>query len=302
MIQLLTTNPKGFRNGLVSIGYEDDLVKIILSEDSNSFDEMLKQRKKSVSDDEIQAQLMDGAYSPANLGVSALLVAYFHGTAYLLAPIAKRSDRQSEDTVVKLLSGYVPAEKLHDPEAHILKEISEEFLLMSGSEIHPGEYKGNLLEMPYAGVYPYSPYHFYLSKGGRFELPGIKKKVDIESSRGKKRFSSDVQFHIAADTNSSQLIFRFGVSMQYLAKVTLNHAEEKFNPISKNLETFLHPKGFVLLQIDENSKLNGFAYTLSEGCLLPYGQPILLSEAFAPKTNGISSIGSISLVDYLKTQ
>lgn len=292
-----------FRNRRVSAQYvgEDDIL-LNLSLVTTDFGDLLGLRRQSQDPSRLEEALKGDGYLLANVGISGLFVVNYQGENYLLATRADRVDRANPDTVAKLLSGYVPAELMHDPEQQMRREIAEEILPMVNGKIIPCTLEDIALDRPFSGFVPYSDeYHHSIQKGNDFQLPGMKRgKIIIKDGSNEHPFGNNVEFHVAADTNSGQLVFKYNLALPNYPGLSLHHTEEKLRPSTSLLDTHFHPEGILLLKLDPNLKLTGEPYTLADGKLKPYSLPVVLTEAFAPKQNGISTVGNIGIEEYLK--
>lgn len=339
---LATKDPSVFRNHPVNVRYVGDTVHLTVLPEEQTFPEMLAQRKKAQDPSALEAALhSDDGYTVANVGVSALMQLEYNSNHYLVTVRADRVDRAVPDTVAKLLSGYVPADKMLDPEQHLRREIAEELLPMVDGKLVPlRDYnltRKNRYDLPFLDVLPYSDstlrrvdldMRVKISSDFERYLPGIKNAgIVIKNDRHQVVSSSPAMstyFQIAADTNSGQLIFPFALYLVNSAigsapRWSLHHSEDKFNPATKQLDVKFHPEGILLLECTEPPSrtehldklglryntpakipLTSRAFTLGDGQLKPYDKPVMLTEAFVPKKNGISSLGNISLEEYVR--
>lgn len=96
----------------------------------------------------------------ANLGVSVRLTLRLHGRDYWLLVRQRRPDRG--DTVLKLISGYVPAHELNLPLLTAIQEVAEECLIENGGSWLGGRYADTWLPTPYPLRY-HEDSHFRLS-------------------------------------------------------------------------------------------------------------------------------------------
>lgn len=83
----------------------------------------------------------------ANLGVSVRLTVAIHGQDHWLLVRQQREDRG--DTVLKWISGYVPAEHLGQPLDSALQEVAEECLIESRDGWLTGRFLDSALPVPY---------------------------------------------------------------------------------------------------------------------------------------------------------
>jgi hypothetical protein len=318
---------RDFRNQRVHVRYgSNDSVNLTVSGEVTNFIELLGLRKQSQDPSELEAALTGEGYLFANVGISGVIITRFKGNDYLLATRADRVDRDDPDTVAKLLSGYVPAFNSANPGTQMVNEIMEELLPMVDGKVIPVILNRKKLSQIYDATHVSDPtrslqYHsdlsFSMTSGNNFNLPGTKKgTIRLENLEGiQYQLGPHTEFQAAADTNSGQIFFRYtmelpnieGLNLQLSEKqlrpqplISLHHSEDKLRPQTPYLDTHFHEEGILLLSLDENMELRGDAYTLRDGRLKSYDVPVMLTEAFAPKQNGISSVGSISLKDYIE--
>lgn len=96
----------------------------------------------------------------ANLGVSVRLTMAWQGREHWLLVRQQRPDRG--DTVLKLISGYVPAHELNLPLLTAIQEVAEECLIENGGSWLGGRYADTWLPTPYPLRY-HEDSHFRLS-------------------------------------------------------------------------------------------------------------------------------------------
>ena len=96
----------------------------------------------------------------ANLGVSVRLTMAWQGRDHWLLVRQQRPDRG--DTVLKLISGYVPAYELNLPLLTAIQEVAEECLIENGGSWLGGRYADTWLPTPYPLRY-HEDSHFRLS-------------------------------------------------------------------------------------------------------------------------------------------
>ena len=100
------------------------------------------------------------ALEMANLGVSVRLTMAWQGRDHWLLVRQQRPDRG--DTVLKLISGYVPAQELNLPLLTAIQEVAEECLIENGGSWLGGRYADTWLPTPYPLRY-HEDSHFRLS-------------------------------------------------------------------------------------------------------------------------------------------
>lgn len=120
-----------------------------------NFAQMLERRKPVQADDGQRFAL-----ELANLGVSVRLTLTWQGREYWVLVRQRRPDRG--DTVLKLISGYVPVHELNLPLLTAIAEVAEECLVEDEHGWLAGRYADTWLPTPYALRYRESS-HFRLS-------------------------------------------------------------------------------------------------------------------------------------------
>ncbi|MCR3829494.1 metal ABC transporter ATPase, partial [Pseudomonas aeruginosa] len=98
----------------------------------------------------------------ANLGVSVRLTLNWQGRDYWVLVRQRRLDRG--DTVLKLISGYVPAHELNLPLLTAIQEVAEECLVETAGGWLGGRFGDTWLPTPYQGSLRYRENsHFVLT-------------------------------------------------------------------------------------------------------------------------------------------
>jgi len=294
-----TEDPKEFRSKRVRIARTNDSLDARILEPQMGFPEMMQYRKPA--DAQAIRDGLNNGYDFANLGVSAVLTITLNGEDYLLAVKQDRLD--IGDSVAKLVSGYVDAKDLKNPAKAIEKEISEE-VLFSTSEMDLMRFQRNhsrWLPKPFADKFDDCPFFVDIRQAAKYDAPGlVKKPVTIDG----KLVEDSPGLYFQAPTNSAQLVYVYhlepaDIELEKLG-VSLFHSEDKLNKEKGVLEKILQPDGILLFKLKDRD-LTGDVYTYEKGKLVPYNaKNLVLSEAFAPKTNGIAEAKNITLADYLK--
>lgn len=120
-----------------------------------NFAQMLERRRPVEAADSQRVAL-----ELANLGVSVRLTMAWQGRDHWLLVRQQRPDRG--DTVLKLISGYVPAHELNLPLLTAIQEVAEECLIENGGSWLGGRYADTWLPTPYPLRY-HEDSHFRLS-------------------------------------------------------------------------------------------------------------------------------------------
>jgi hypothetical protein len=229
----------------------------------------------------------------ANLGVSVRLTLHLDGHDYWAVVRQHREDRG--DTVLKLISGYVPAHELNLPLLTALQELAEECLVESDSGWLGGRFAQTWLATPYADNLQYvdEPY---------FELHaqvGSTHPVLCADLPLLERPSA----HVHLPTASLQLVYNLRLELPSLARdLSLFHADEQLE--GSELITRLerqHPDLYLIALRD--GRASGELYTLQQGQLeRACSDDLWLSEAFAERDGWLIRDERISWDDWLQQQ
>jgi hypothetical protein len=315
-------NTLKYRTGQVTI-FGTNLF-ITLNDEEFPFSTILANRKIAQHENDndtsaLEQKLQTGVYEPANIGISASVVVTIEDKNYFMVTTANRTDRENPDSVGKLLSAYVTADKMRSLESRMRQKIAYEFLPMINGEIMPGYVGQTMLGKPYkqgnaddnTRSIPYADndVSYRFSNNNLFQLPGVFigsiNLYEKDNENLRYRVPSHGAAQIAADTNSAQIIFKYSVDVTELVNlgVSLHHAEELAREDGSNiLDHHFNPYGILLIEMDDEHLLTENVYTLRKGVLKPYDSQLILTEAMVPKTNYVSVRGSIPLKEYVKSQ
>ncbi|WP_271409496.1 metal ABC transporter ATPase [Pseudomonas sp. Q1-7] len=153
----------------------------------------------------------------ANLGVSVRLTLTLQGRDYWLLVRQRRADRG--DTVLKLISGYVPAHELNLPLLTAIQEVAEECLIETPEGWLAGRFADTWLPTPYQRELRYreSP-HFRLSP-----LSGAARPV----RNGKLTLLERPQAYVHVPTASLQLVYDLRLDLPRDShQISLFHVDE----------------------------------------------------------------------------
>jgi hypothetical protein len=229
----------------------------------------------------------------ANLGVSVRLTLLLDGRDYWVVVRQQREDRG--DSVLKLISGYVPAHELNLPLLTALQELAEECLVESDSGWLGGRFAQTWLATPYADSLPYvDEPHFELHAQVGSTHPVLCADLPLL-----ERPSA----HVHLPTASLQLIYNLRLELPSLARdLSLFHADEQLegNELITRLER-QHPDLFLIALRD--GRASGELYTLQQGQLQRASSDNLwLSEAFAERDGWLIRDERISWAQWLQQQ
>jgi hypothetical protein len=229
----------------------------------------------------------------ANLGVSVRLTLQLHGRDYWVVVRQQRADRG--DTVLKLISGYVPAHELNLPLLTALQELAEECLVESDSGWLGGRFAQTWLATPYADSLQYvDEPHFELHAQVGSTHPVLCADLPLL-----ERPSA----HVHLPTASLQLIYNLRLELPSLARdLSLFHADEQLE--GSELITRLerqYPDLYLIALRD--GRANGELYTLQQGQLdRASSDNLWLSEAVAERDGWLIRDERISWDDWLQQQ
>lgn len=229
----------------------------------------------------------------ANLGVSVRLTLTLSDRDYWVVVRQQREDRG--DTVLKLISGYVPAHELNLPLLTALQELAEECLVESEAGWISGCFGQTWLDTPYADSLPYvNEPHFELHGQVGSTHPVLCADLPLL-----ERPSA----HVHLPTASLQLIYNLRLELPSLARdLSLFHADEQLEGLELITRLERQHPGLYLIAL-HNGRANGELYTLQQGQLEPASSDNLwLSEAFAERDGWLIRDERISWDEWLKQQ
>lgn len=154
----------------------------------------------------------------ANLGVSVRLTLNWQGRDYWVLVRQRRLDRG--DTVLKLISGYVPAHELNLPLLTAIQEVAEECLVETAGGWLGGRFGDTWLPTPYQGSLRYRENsHFVLTP-----LSGAARPVQAGSLRLLER----PRAYVHLPTASLQLVYDMRLELPRDAREpSLYHVDER---------------------------------------------------------------------------
>ena len=313
-----TKNPKDFFNVPVRIRYQDGLYHATIEGPQEDFQSMLKRRKQPCNPEAVRHGLEGDGYVFANLGLSIALTLNIDGRNF--AVVARQERADLGDTVGKLISGYIDARKIFNPLQAVDEELAEEFLPYSEHQgearLLSGMRRLSPLPKPFEGVegVTYDESFAYQLVGSRLRVSPDLADGEVVIA-GKEQTEGSPRLYYQISSNSAQLVYNFHADIPRLpsADITLanaersylvndmallGHSEDKFDPKTGTLAVRSHEYGLLLVALT-GERLTDRVYTFERGKLDPYDRELELSEAFAPKENGIAARQSISLTDYL---
>lgn len=227
----------------------------------------------------------------ANLGVSVRLTLRLHGRDYWLLVRQRRPDRG--DTVLKLISGYVPAHELNLPLLTAVQEVAEECLLECADGWLGGRFSDTWLPTPYQGALRYrESSHFRLSP-----LSGAARPVQC----GNLTLLERPRAYVHLPTASLQLVYDLSLELPRDARqLSLFHVDECLEDGRLVARLDRRRPDIYLLALQRGVPSGGL-FTLRKGELLPAStRGVWLSESFAEQDGWLVRDERIRWKDWLQ--
>ncbi len=226
----------------------------------------------------------------ANLGVSVRLTLNWQGRDYWVLVRQRRLDRG--DTVLKLISGYVPAHELNLPLLTAIQEVAEECLVETAGGWLGGRFGDTWLPTPYQGSLRYRENsHFVLTP-----LSGAARPVQAGSLRLLER----PRAYVHLPTASLQLVYDMRLELPRDAREpSLYHVDERLEsgPLVARLDR--RRPDLYLLPLDQG-RPTGDLFTLRKGQLRPAAtRGLWLAESFAVQDGWLVHEERIRFRDWL---
>ena len=251
-----------------------------------NFRQMLERRRP--------VQLADSwrfAVELANLGVSVRLTLRLQGRDYWLLVRQQRPDRG--DTVLKLISGYVPAHELNLPLLTAIQEVVEECLLETADGWLAGRFADTWLPTPYQGTLRYrESSHFRLSP-----LSGSARPVQC----GNLTLLERPRAYVHLPTASLQLVYDMSLELPRDARqLSLFHVDECLEDGRLVARLERRRPDIYLLALHQGLP-SGELFTLRKGQFLPAStRGLWLSESFAEQEGWLVRDERIRWKDWLR--
>ncbi|XQE66645.1 metal ABC transporter ATPase [Pseudomonas sp. P3C3] len=206
----------------------------------------------------------------ANLGVSVRLTMAWQGRDHWLLVRQQRPDR--DDTVLKLISGYVPAHELNLPLLTAIQEVAEECLIENGGSWLGGRYADTWLPTPYPLRY-HEDSHFRLSP-----LTGAARPVQC----GNLMLMERPHAYVHLPTASLQLVYDLRLELpKDCRQPSLFHVDERLEDSELVARLERRRPDIYLLPL-KSGLPTGELYTLRRGELVAAStRGLWLSEGFA---------------------
>lgn len=171
-----------------------------------------------------------GTYT--NLGVSAQIHLRHHDTDYLILVRQFKDDHWQ----LKLPSGYIPEEQLHNPYLTLAQEIAEECLLENSPVFARCRLNNDLLAPPYSELNYCNEVMLELqsSPWNPLRLPQTAIYMNGHQLPG------NPMLYIHSNTCSVQLVYPLEITQIPKTGLSLLHAEEVFNEETQQLDVILN--------------------------------------------------------------
>ncbi|WP_419183377.1 metal ABC transporter ATPase [Pseudomonas guariconensis] len=226
----------------------------------------------------------------ANLGVSVRLTLHWQHRDYWVLVRQRRQDRG--DVVLKLISGYVPAQELNLPLHTALQEVAEECLLETPEGWLQGRYADTWLPTPYQDSLNYRPnLHFNLCP-----LSGAARPVHYASLMLLERPHA----YVHLPTASLQLVYDLRLDVPREARqLSLQHVDEQLHDGQLITRLDRRSPGLFLLPLDQGQP-SAELFTLAQGQLRPVStRGLWLAESFAAQDGWLVRDERIRWKDWL---
>lgn len=251
-----------------------------------NFQQMLERRRPLTVPD---AQRF--AVELANLGVSVRLTLNLHGRDYWVLVRQRRPDRG--DTVLKLISGYVPAHELNLPLLTAIQEVAEECLIESEDGWLGGRFGDTWLPTPYQAVLRYRERsYFRLSP-----LSGAARPVQC----GNLILLERPQAYVHLPTASLQLVYDLRLELpRDVREASLFHVDECLEGDRLVARLQRRRPDIYLLGLHDGQP-GGELFTLRRGELVAAStRGIWLSESFAEQDGWLVREERVRWKDWLQ--
>lgn len=250
-----------------------------------NFEETLARRRPIEIDNphEFSAEL-------ANLGVSVRITLQYEGRRYWLLVRQQRPDRG--DTVLKYISGYVPAQELCLPLLSAVQEVAEECLIETSDGWLGGSFAGAWLPTPYSESLHYQQTTCFKLK----TLSGAARPVTCNRQTLMER----PRAYVHLPTASLQLVYDLQLDIpEECRDISLFHVDETLE--DDKLVAMLDPAHpDIYLVACHDGLPSGELFLLQKGERIPVStQDIWLSESFAPQDGWLVREPRVRWADWL---
>lgn len=210
----------------------------------------------------------------ANLGVSAQIHLTLFDKEYLVLVRQQKANH----ALLKLPSGYVPLEQLSNPYLTLAQELVEECLLLKGKQFCRLELNTQRLVKPYPELEYHSDdvFQLYSESSNPLKFPEAKVYINQQPLLG------NPFLYIHTQTSSAQLVYPLRMTLPDCEALSLLHAEEQYDPVTKELNVVLNSELWLARINGEGIfSLNKLIRDRVQTMKIP--ADTRLSEVFAPK-------------------
>ncbi|TWI54212.1 hypothetical protein IQ22_02074 [Pseudomonas duriflava] len=278
-------NPKTFKTlPLMVEATPERLIYQSLGKPLN-FTEMLARRQPvEIADSQNFSQEL------ANLGVSVRITLTWQGCDHWLLVRQHRADRG--DTVLKLISGYIPAHELNLPLLTAVQEVAEECLFETPEGWLQGRFLDTWLPTPYEGALRYR-------ENGHFTLTprtGAARPVHC----GSLALIERPRAYIHTPTASLQLVYDMQMTLpKDVRKPSLYHVDDK-EENGQLIARLDRRRPDIYLLAVQDGRPTGELFTLFQGQRLPVStRGLWLSESFAEQHGWLVHDSRVRWQDWL---
>ncbi len=227
----------------------------------------------------------------ANLGVSVRLTLNWQGRDHWVLVRQRRPDRG--DTVLKLISGYVPANELNLPLLPALQEVAEECLIETAEGWLAGRFAETWLPTPYRGRLHYrNDCQFELTPLSGAARPVLSENLPLQERP---------RAYVHLPTASLQLVYDLRLSLPKAARLpSLFHADERLEDQQLVARLERRRPDIYLLPLEQDHP-RGELLQLLRGELRPAStRGLWLSESFARQDGWLVRDERIRWQDWLQ--
>jgi hypothetical protein len=266
---LARKDPTAFKTAPLCVEAREDRLTYRSLGEPLSFAKVIERRRPVHVDNPVS---FDAALT--NLGVSVRLSLRWRGQDHWLVVRQQRPDRG--DTVLKLISGYVPAQELNLPLLTATQEVAEECLIETDAGWLTGRFAETWLPTPYRGrLHHRDDCHFNLQPLSGAALPVY---------AGSLQLLERPRAYVHLPTASLQLVYDMLLELPQKAhQPSLFHVDEKLEDGSLIARLHRRRQDIFLIPLKQGQP-SGELLTLNKGQLKPASlRGVYLSESFCSK-------------------
>lgn len=283
---LARKDPGAFKTAPLSVEAREDRLTYRCLGEPLGFARMIERRRPVTIDNPASFNI-----ELTNLGVSVRLTLRWRGQDHWVVVRQQRPDRG--DTVLKLISGYVPAQELNLPLLTATQEVAEECLIETDAGWLTGRFADTWLPAPYQGrLHHRDDCHFKLQPLSGAALPVYASSLQLlERPRA----------YVHVPTASLQLVYDMLLELPHKAHLpSLFHVDEKLEDGQLIARLQRRRQDIFLIPLKQGQPA-GELLTLRKGQLLPASlRGVFLSESFCRKDGWVIRDDRISWKAWLQ--